>query len=51
VRVAGRGTVVLQAVPAVAEPEERETPLAADVPEMPPAIPSNGGDNYGTVAG
>jgi glycogen operon protein len=51
VRVAGRGTVVLQAVPAVAEPEERETPLAADVPEMPPAIPSNGGDNHGTVAG
>jgi len=44
VRVAGRGTVVLQEVPADTRPEERGTPPAADVPDVPPAIQQSGGE-------
>jgi glycogen operon protein len=42
VTVAGRGMVVLQEAGIDVEPAVPDTPLAADVPEVPPVIQSNG---------
>jgi glycogen operon protein len=45
VTVAGRGMVVLQEAAVETQPEVRDTPPAAAVPEVPPAIQSNGAED------